>query len=91
MTREVRRHSDADEGVRATQVSPMLAKVKINGSEKQIVVGSGKLGIVYAFDQDSGKTLWSTPVGLHQNDTLSALPLDQSLTWVAPGAWGGGR
>jgi outer membrane protein assembly factor BamB len=72
------------------QVSPMLAKVSINGSDKNIVIGSGKLGVVYGFDEQTGKTLWSTPVGLHQNDNLQALPVDpQSTTWVAPGAWGG--
>jgi outer membrane protein assembly factor BamB len=71
------------------QVSPMLVTASIEGEERQIVIGSGKLGIVYAFDPDSGETLWSTPVGLHQNDTLEALPVDGSTTWVAPGAWGG--
>jgi outer membrane protein assembly factor BamB len=71
------------------QVSPILATVKMNGSDKAIVIGSGKLGVVYGFDQETGKTLWSTPIGLHQNDQLSELPLDQSTTWVAPGAWGG--
>lgn len=71
------------------QVSPMLAKVTLNGQETQLVIGSGKLGIVYAFDQDTGKTVWSTPVGLHQNDQLTELPVDGSTTWVAPGAWGG--
>ncbi len=72
------------------QISPILAKVNIDGSEKNIVIGSGKLGVVYGFDQDSGKILWKTPVGLHQNDNLQALPLTPgSTTWVAPGAWGG--
>jgi outer membrane protein assembly factor BamB len=71
------------------QISPILATVNISGSDQQIVIGSGKLGTIYAFDQETGKTLWSTPIGLHQNDQLAALPLDQSTTWVAPGAWGG--
>ena len=72
------------------QISPMLAKVSIGGSDKNILIGSGKLGVVYAFDEQSGKTLWSTPVGLHQNDDLQFLPLTPgSTTWVAPGAWGG--
>lgn len=71
------------------QISPILATVKANGGERKIVIGSGKLGVVYGFDQDTGKTLWSTSIGLHQNDGLSELPLDQSTTWVAPGAWGG--
>jgi outer membrane protein assembly factor BamB len=71
------------------QISPILATVEITGSNQQIVIGSGKLGTIYAFDQETGNTLWSTPIGLHQNDQLTGLPLDQSTTWVAPGAWGG--
>ena len=71
------------------QISPMLAAVKIDGKEQKIVIGSGKLGVVYGFNAETGKTLWSTAIGLHQNDNLSELPLDQSTTWVAPGAWGG--
>jgi glucose dehydrogenase len=71
------------------QISPMLATVTRNGREQNIVIGSGKLGVVYGFDQETGETLWSTPIGLHQNDQLEALPVDQSTTWVAPGAWGG--
>ena len=72
------------------QISPMLATVKINGQDKAIVIGSGKLGVVYAFDQETGKTIWSTPIGLHQNDNLQELPVDKdATTWVAPGAWGG--
>ena len=71
------------------QISPILGTVKIDGSDHGIVIGSGKLGVVYGFDAETGKTLWSTPIGLHQNDNLSELPVDQSTTWVAPGAWGG--
>jgi outer membrane protein assembly factor BamB len=71
------------------QASPMLATVNMDGSERDIVIGSGKLGTVYAFDRETGETIWSTPIGLHQNDELTELPLDDSTTWVAPGAWGG--
>jgi outer membrane protein assembly factor BamB len=71
------------------QVSPMLAPVQLGGEERTIVIGSGKLGTVYGFDQDTGERLWATPIGLHQNDELAALPVDDSTTWVAPGAWGG--
>jgi len=71
------------------QISPILATVAIDGGDRKIVIGSGKLGIVYGFDQETGRTLWTTPIGLHQNDDLSELPVDQSTTWVAPGAWGG--
>jgi outer membrane protein assembly factor BamB len=71
------------------QDSPMLVPVRIQGKDQKIVIGSGKLGVVYGFDKDTGKTLWSTAVGVHQNDNLQALPVDTSVTWVAPGAWGG--
>jgi outer membrane protein assembly factor BamB len=71
------------------QISPILATVTINGGEQKIVIGSGKVGTIYGFDQQTGETLWRTPIGLHQNDELTELPLDQSTTWVAPGAWGG--
>jgi alcohol dehydrogenase (cytochrome c) len=71
------------------QISPILAKVPINGTDTNIVIGSGKLGVVYGFDEQTGKTLWKMPIGLHQNDELQKLPVDDSTTWVAPGAWGG--
>jgi len=71
------------------QISPMLATITMDGQSHDIVIGSGKLGIIYGFDRATGKTLWSTPIGLHQNDDLQELPLDSSTTWVAPGAWGG--
>jgi outer membrane protein assembly factor BamB len=46
--------------------------------------------VVYGFDEQTGKTLWKTPVGQHMNDNLQELPLTPgSTTWVAPGAWGG--
>jgi glucose dehydrogenase len=53
-----------------------------------IAIGGGKAGVVYAFDRATGATLWSTPVGKHQNDTLGALPLTGSLD-VYPGLLGG--
>jgi len=71
------------------QISPILATVPINGTDTDIVIGSGKLGVVYGFDRKTGKTFWSTPVGVHQNDNLQELPVDDSTTWVTPGAWGG--
>jgi outer membrane protein assembly factor BamB/plastocyanin len=53
-----------------------------------IAIGGGKAGVVYAFDRTSGATLWSTPVGKHQNDTLGALPLDTPVQ-MYPGVLGG--
>jgi outer membrane protein assembly factor BamB len=53
-----------------------------------VAIGGGKAGVVYAFDRKTGATLWSTPVGKHQNDTLGALPLTETLD-VYPGLLGG--
>jgi outer membrane protein assembly factor BamB len=73
---------------------PMLVDTS---SGQHLVVAGGKMGYVYAFDRDSGKLLWKTPVGKHNghdNDhelalqgKLSALP-KLPLT-VYPGALGG--
>jgi glucose dehydrogenase len=69
------------------QSSPILITAKINGKPTNIVIGSGKLGKVYAFDRKSGKIYWQTPVGQHQNDELTELPA--GTTRVLPGPDGG--
>jgi outer membrane protein assembly factor BamB len=61
------------------------------------VIATGKIGIVYEFDQATGALLWKTPVGTHnghdnddlyamngQTDKLPALPVQ-----VYPGLLGG--
>ncbi len=73
---------------------PMLVDT---ASGQHLVVAGGKMGYVYAFDRDSGKLLWKTPVGKHNGHDddhelalqgkLSALP-KLPLT-VYPGALGG--
>jgi len=68
------------------QSSPIL--LGANGSQPAEVIGSGKAGVVVAFDPASGKELWSTPVGVHKNDDLSAVPNGKTVT-VAPGPLGG--
>ncbi len=70
------------------QISPILATAEIDGQERDIVLGSGKLGRVFAFDRDSGEILWDTPVGIHQNDELDEVPLGEEVL-VYPGVWGG--
>jgi alcohol dehydrogenase (cytochrome c) len=45
------------------------------------------MGKVYAIDRNTGKTLWETAVGTHQNDTLKELP--EGTTKVSPGPLGG--
>lgn len=69
------------------QSSPILATAMINGKETKIVIGSGKLGKVYAFDRKTGQIYWQTPVGQHQNDELTELPA--GTTTVLPGPEGG--
>ena len=51
------------------------------------MIGSGKMGRVYAFNRDTGALLWQTAVGEHQNDTLTVFP--SGTTRVLPGILGG--
>lgn len=53
---------------------------------RQLVIASGKLGIVFAYDAVTGEPVWETPVGTHLNDDL--LELDGE-TRVSPGPLGG--
>lgn len=69
------------------QIAPILASANVNGVQQDIVIGSGKMGIVYAFNRDTGALLWQTAVGEHQNDTLTVLP--SGTTRVLPGILGG--
>ncbi len=52
----------------------------------EVVVHTGKGGIVLGLDPDSGALLWETPVGVHSNDDLTSFfgPLT-----VQPGVLGG--
>ncbi len=70
------------------QSSPILTTATIGGASHDIVIGSGKLGRVVAFDRQTCKELWNTPVGEHSNDDLKAFPADKNVT-VAPGFYGG--
>jgi len=69
------------------QIPPILATLTANGAKQDIIIGAGKMGKVYGFDRNNGKTLWETTIGLHQNDNLTELP--QGTTKVAPGPLGG--
>ena len=51
-----------------------------------VVIGTGKDGVVYGLDPADGTVRWKTPVGLHQNDELTAI---DGPTVVAPGNLGG--
>jgi outer membrane protein assembly factor BamB len=70
------------------QISPILATARVGGSSRQIVVGAGKSGYVIAFDRQTGRQLWKTPVGVHINDSLTAFPAGQTVS-VEPGLFGG--
>lgn len=70
------------------QISPMLATIQSRGVPRDIVIGSGKLGHIIAFDRKTGELLWDTRVGIHQNDDLSEIPPNETVV-VYPGVLGG--
>ena len=73
------------------QTSPIAARV----GATPVVIGSGKMGIVYAIDSDNGRLLWKTPVGEHNghdDDSLDALEHRSTLKapyTILPGSFGG--
>jgi outer membrane protein assembly factor BamB len=69
-------------------ISPILASIEFQDEERKLAIGSGKLGRVVAMDRESGETLWDTYVGVHQNDELNEIPLDETII-VYPGQLGG--
>jgi outer membrane protein assembly factor BamB len=70
------------------QISPIMATAEVNGAERDIVIGSGKVGRVLGIDRETGETLWDTYVGEHQNDELTEIPEGEEII-VLPGVWGG--
>ena len=70
------------------QSSPILTEAQIDGQNRSIVIGSGKVGRLIAMDRETGETLWDTPVGIHQNDELQEIPEGEEIL-VLPGVWGG--
>jgi len=70
------------------EASPILTTATVKGVQKQVVIGSGKLGYVVAFDAQTGEQLWKTSVGQHQNDEVQSIPAGQTIT-VLPGGYGG--
>ncbi len=73
------------------QTSPISANV--NGDS--VVVGSGKMGYVYEMNAHTGKLIWKTPVGTHNdqdNSSLQALEHRSTLKTpftILPGSLGG--
>jgi glucose dehydrogenase len=70
------------------QITPIIATIPLNGSDTKIAIGAGKSGDVVAANAETGEVLWETPVGIHQNDDLQEIPLDE-VTEVYPGSLGG--
>ena len=70
------------------QISPILATAEIDGEQRDIVMSSGKLGHVHAFDRETGEIIWQLEVGEHVNDDLQVLPHGEEV-FVMPGVWGG--
>jgi len=63
------------------QTSPIGAA--INGVSA--VIGSGKMGVVYAMNASTGKLIWKTPVGEHsKSDDYSLEAIEHKLRLTAP-------
>ena len=60
--------------------------VKVGGKARSLAISTGKLGVVQALDADTGKQVWRTEVGTHQNDELTEIT---GKTLVYPGSLGG--
>jgi glucose dehydrogenase len=69
------------------QLPPILTHVEVDGVERKVVIGGGKLGYMLGFDAATGEQLWKVSVGEHLNDDLDQLP--DTLTDVMPGILGG--
>jgi glucose dehydrogenase len=70
------------------ETSPILTTATVQGVERQVVIGSGKLGYVVAFNTQTGQQLWKSAVGQHHNDETQTIPAGQTIT-VLPGTLGG--
>ena len=65
------------------QASPILASVK----GAPVIVGGGKMGIVYEMNARTGHLIWKTPVGVHNghdDDSLRALDHESTPNFPTP-------
>jgi alcohol dehydrogenase (cytochrome c) len=63
------------------QTSPIATA--INGVPA--IIGSGKMGVVYAMNASTGTLIWKTPVGAHsKSDNYSLEAMEHKLTLTAP-------
>jgi outer membrane protein assembly factor BamB len=67
-------------------VNTLLVKAVSSGVSHQIVVGTGKGGQVLGMNPTTGRLVWKTSVGLHENHALTSLA---GPTTVLPGTYGG--
>jgi outer membrane protein assembly factor BamB len=64
--------------MQASPISVMVGRVPV-------VIGSGKMGIVYAMNASTGALLWKTPVGEHNGtDNDGLLLLEHKIKLAAP-------
>ena len=73
-----------------------LSPILVEQDGRDLAIVSGKMGIVYALDRDSGELIWKTPVGTHNghdDDGVAqlegALDLPEIPFEVYPGPLGG--
>jgi alcohol dehydrogenase (cytochrome c) len=64
------------------EATPILATI----DDAPLVFGAGKGGRVIAWNRSTRRRVWSTPVGLHRNDSG---PLPRRRVTVCPGLFGG--
>jgi outer membrane protein assembly factor BamB len=64
------------------QLSPMLTTV----GGRDLVIGGGKGGRIFAWDRDTHERIWTRAVGTHRNDVG---PLPTRAVEVCPGLFGG--
>ena len=63
------------------QTSPIAATI----GGQPAIIGSGKMGVVYAMNASTGSLIWKTPVGEHSvSDSYSLAAMDHKLTLTAP-------
>jgi outer membrane protein assembly factor BamB/mono/diheme cytochrome c family protein len=61
-------------------------EIEVDGEARDVVISSGKLGVVYALDAETGERIWERSVGTHENDELTEI---DGPTLVYPGSLGG--
>jgi outer membrane protein assembly factor BamB/mono/diheme cytochrome c family protein len=60
--------------------------VEIDGEDRELAISTGKLGVIFGLDADTGERVWRTEVGTHENDELTEI---DGPTTVYPGSLGG--